>query len=218
MPKWGERIPKPKLHRPSGQARIRVDGKEIYLGRWDSAEARRRYAQFLREWAEARAAGPTMEPERPLTVSVAVFRFWTWAEARYRHPDGTPTREAENFKAALRPLRKLFGELPLVELGPARLYELQAHMGDSGLARKTVNARINKVRRFVRWSVGRELCPASLATALAAVESLREGQGVRGVPRTRPGRLGGRGGHAAPPAGAAPGAGPHLVVDRGTGG
>src|SRR5262249_6661242 len=139
MPKWADRTPRPRLHRPSGQARIRVDGREIYLGRWGSAEARRRYAEFLRDQARARAAGPTLAPEPAPSISVAVFRFWQWAEARYRHPDGTPTREADNLKAALRPLRRLFGELPIGQFGPAKLYELQDHLVAAGLGRTTIN-------------------------------------------------------------------------------
>src|SRR5262245_1278926 len=109
MPKWGNRVPKPHYHKASGQARLKVDGREIWLGPWDSATARRRYKEFLERWVGGRAAGPGMEPAPTVTVSVAIFRFWQWAEKRYRHPDGRPTREADNLKAALRPLRQMFG-------------------------------------------------------------------------------------------------------------
>jgi integrase len=182
MPKWGKRVPVPRLHKASGQARIKVDGREVWLGKFGSAEARRRYAEFLAKRTAELAAGPTMEPERPATVSVAILRFWKWAEAHYRHPDGTPTREADNIRDALRPLRRMFGDLPLGEFGPAKLRAVRDAMVESGISRRTVNARIGRIRRFVRWCVGMELA----SPALAAVEPLRAGRGVRESPGRRP--------------------------------
>lgn len=186
MPKLGNRVPQARLHRPSGQARVRIDGRDIYLGKFGSADARKRYAEVLADFTARRAAGASMSPAAPVTVSVAVFRFWQWADVHYRHPDGTPTRAADGFKESLRPLRQMFGELPLAELGPSKVYEYQASLAARGLARTTVNARVQKVRRFVRWCIGRELAPATLAPALASVEPVRAGKGAREAPRRRP--------------------------------
>jgi integrase len=187
MPRWANRVPVPRLHKASGQARVKADGKEVWLGKFGSAEAKRRYAEFLKEYAERRdEAGRAMAAPPAVTISVAVHRFRLWAEGRYRHPDGTPTREAENLRHALRPLRQRFGALPVAEFGPGKLFELQAEMVESGIARRTVNARVGKVRRFFKWCVARELAPSALVAALAAVEPLRAGQGGRETPGRRP--------------------------------
>ena len=165
MPKWGSRPPQARLHKPSGQARVRIDGNEIYLGKFGSAAARQRYAEVIADWTARRAGGASTAPTAPVTVSIAVFRFWEWSRTRYVDPSGTPTRTADNYGEALRPLRQMFGELPLAELGPSKLYEYQAALVKRGLARTTVNTRVGKVRRFVRWCIGRELAPPALADA-----------------------------------------------------
>jgi integrase len=179
-------VPKPHHHRASGQARIRLGGKDTYLGPWGSPEAERRYQQFLSEWAAAKPGGPAPPPAAiGITVTVAVHRFWRWAQERYRHPDGSATCESENYKHALRPLRRLFGELPLGELGPSKLYEVQAAMVAEGLARQTVNARVARIRRFARWCVGRELAKPDLLAGLQAVKPVHVG-GAREAPPRRP--------------------------------
>ena len=42
-----KKLPVYRLHKPSGQARVRFCGREIYLGRFDSPESRQRYAELL---------------------------------------------------------------------------------------------------------------------------------------------------------------------------
>ena len=38
------------LHKPSGQARVRIDGRDIYLGEYGSAESQERYDALVRDW------------------------------------------------------------------------------------------------------------------------------------------------------------------------
>jgi hypothetical protein len=47
MPK---RPPKYSLHKPSGRARVRINGKDIYLGDYESRESRERYNQIVAKW------------------------------------------------------------------------------------------------------------------------------------------------------------------------
>jgi len=37
-------------HRPSGRAHVRIDGKDHYLGLYDSPESRDRYDEIIRDW------------------------------------------------------------------------------------------------------------------------------------------------------------------------
>ena len=39
-------------------------------------------------------------------------------------------------------------------------------MVEAGLSRKLINARINRVKRFVKWAVSEELAPPSAYEAL----------------------------------------------------
>ena len=47
MPK---KPPKCALHKPSGRARVRIDGTDIYLGKYGSDESHRKYARVIAEW------------------------------------------------------------------------------------------------------------------------------------------------------------------------
>jgi hypothetical protein len=54
--------------------------------------------------------------------------FWKHAQTFYVDPEGRPTGEAINFRYAIRPLRRMFGELPAVQFGPKALKSLRAAM------------------------------------------------------------------------------------------
>ncbi len=44
------RVPNLRLHKPTGQGVVTLSGKDFYLGRYDSPDARQRYAKLLAEW------------------------------------------------------------------------------------------------------------------------------------------------------------------------
>jgi hypothetical protein len=54
--KTGEQ-PQVRFHAHSGQARVRINGKVIYLGPWDSPEATAKYHALL---AECHSSGGTI--------------------------------------------------------------------------------------------------------------------------------------------------------------
>jgi len=53
------RFPKPYAH-PSGQDRIRLDGKDVYLGKTGSIEAKQEYDRRKLEWQIAQSGGQTV--------------------------------------------------------------------------------------------------------------------------------------------------------------
>jgi integrase len=79
----------------------------------------------------------------------------------------------------LRRLRRRYGTLPVASFGPARLLEFQECLAKEGLARRTVNAMIRRLRRTFRWGVSRELVPADVLRRLEAVEPVQPGRGGR---------------------------------------
>ena len=56
MPKLTRKPPKYTLHVPSGQARVRYQGKDYYLGLHGSPESYQRYAEFLARLNAGRAS------------------------------------------------------------------------------------------------------------------------------------------------------------------
>ena len=58
--------PQMRFHAHSGQARVRVNGKVIYLGAWDSPEAKERYHRIVAEWHSTGTASTATSPQLPL--------------------------------------------------------------------------------------------------------------------------------------------------------
>jgi integrase len=192
------RPPAYRLHKARDLAVVTLAGKDHYLGPYGSPESHERYARLIADWhasghrppaAPSAPAGPTSAPcPSPATVNEVILAFWEHAKKHYRHADGTPTRELDNYRDALRPLRKLFGRTRASEFGPLRLRAVREEMLRADLCRKTINARVHRLRRVFRWAVSEELIPASVGQALGTVASLqrgrcdaRESDGVRPV-------------------------------------
>src|SRR5262245_71320 len=151
MPTRTRKIPSYRLHKPTGQAVVRLDGRDHYLGRHGTEASREKYRRVLAEWLAARAPQPgsTAHPvgTRGLSIAELLLAFWHHAERHYRTPDGGPARELDNLRDSLRPLHRLYGHTPAAAFGPLALRAVRDEMLRAGLARTTVNWRINRVRR-----------------------------------------------------------------------
>jgi integrase len=174
------KIPAYRLHRPTGQAVVRIDGHDCYLGKHGTDGSRERYDRLIAEWL---TAGRPVVPDpagRPghasLSVNELLLAYWQYAQQHYRSPEGTPTQELDNLRHALRHLRKLYGSIPAKEVGPLALRAVQREMVQSGLCRTTINARINRVRRLFKWAASVELLPPSVHQALQTVPGLQKGR------------------------------------------
>jgi len=75
------------LQKPTGQARVRIDGKDHYLGPYGSSESRERYEDLIAEWF-ARQSDVTAYT---LTVDDLCLMFIDFADGYYRREDGTST-------------------------------------------------------------------------------------------------------------------------------
>src|SRR5438270_1875015 len=96
------RNPSYRLHKPSGQAVVTLNGRDRYLGKHGSPESRAEYDRLISEWlvsGRGVGAGP-IEPADGITVNEMLVGYWRHAEGHYRAPDGTPSEELGNLKAA----------------------------------------------------------------------------------------------------------------------
>ena len=131
------RTPTYRLHRGSGQALVQINGRRIYLGKYDSEASKERYRRVVAEWLR-RGSGRSSSAERPLDPeSISVNRllqgYWEFARGYYQQ-DGRPTKELTCMREALRPLRELYGLTPAIEFGPRALKAVREHMIDAGLS------------------------------------------------------------------------------------
>jgi integrase len=180
------RTPSYRLHRPSGQAVVTLNDKDIYLGRYDSQQSRAEYDRLIAEWLTSGrrlpgpTAGSTAQPtagSKPdVTVNEIDIAYLRHADNYYRKPDGRPTSEPECIRLALRPLRQLYGHTFAKDFGPLALKTVRQAMIESELCRNEVNKRISKIVRAFKWAVGEELIPPSVYQGLNAVTGLRRGR------------------------------------------
>lgn len=135
-----------------GQARVTVrlaDGRRhgIYLGPFGSEESRSEYRRVLAELDANGGYYPVAdngEVSEGLTVAEMLVHFWKHAKRYYRLVDGSPSREQEHYKVALRPVLDLYPATLASEFGP--------------LALKAVRQRMLDQRRYrVRFGDGKEM-------------------------------------------------------------
>jgi hypothetical protein len=149
-------VPKACLHRASGQAVVRLGGKDFYLGKWKSVEAEAAYHRKIAEWI---AAGPYMagvdpEQKKSLLVSELVDVYHAFAVQYYQR-----SSEADSMKPTLRRLAALYGDAPVAEFGPLKLKAFRQALThvtvrktSVPLSRTSINQDIGLVRRMFRWA------------------------------------------------------------------
>ena len=93
------RKPAYQLHKGSGQAKVRINGKDHYLGAYGSPESREQYNDLVAEWLASN--GDTTQ--YTLTVDDLTLLYLEHAREHYRK-DGQETSEVHCIRLALRRL------------------------------------------------------------------------------------------------------------------
>ncbi len=167
------------LHRLSGRARAVWTAQsgtryqKLLPGPFDSTESRTAFARLL---LELEVAPHAVADPSGLAVAELLLAYLTHAEQHYRGPDGEPTDEVRHVKAACRYVRELYGDAPVSEFGPLALKAVRQQFVAAGWCRKTINARIERIRRAFKWGVAEELVSPTVHQALIAVEGLKRGR------------------------------------------
>lgn len=174
---------KPLYNCDKGLARTTVNGKRVYLGKFDSPESRERYQQILADWEAAHSERSKAAPVT-LTVSRLAFLFLKHAELEYVR-DGKPTGETANFRQALKALNNMFHGVPVIDFGPKKLKMLQQRMVDGGYAQQTINSALRRIRQVFDWGVSEEIVPGRIAQDLHTVAGLRAGRTKAAAPKSK---------------------------------
>lgn len=173
MAKASPRIPKYCHHKARNLARVTIEGRDIYLGEFDSPESHEKYDRLIAEWLLSRRVDPV--EGRILTVCELMVRFLQFSHGYYVK-DGKVTSEFGCITAAMKPVRRLYETLPVTDFGPKALKIVRQQMIDGGVSRKSINAQIKRVQRMFKWGVSEEIVPATVYQALATVAGLRKGR------------------------------------------
>ena len=177
------RLPKYRHHKSTNRAVVTINGRDIYLGVYDSPESRARYDAVIAEWLAAGRAEPAPAGITP-TVTKLVELYLTHARGYYVK-NGEPTSQLERVQRSLAVATALYGDLRADQFGPAKLKAVRQVMIDKGWTRTHINHCVGCVKRCWKWGVAEELIPPGAFQALQAVEGLRAGRTT-----ARPGKAG----------------------------
>jgi integrase len=206
------RTPSYRYHKARDCAVVTINGKDHYLGAYDSPESWEKYHRLVAEWLAARNLPPAAPrpTAAPLTVAELVLAYWRWAESYYVK-DGKPTSEQDTIRQALRFVRRLYGSTPAHEFTPKKLKAVRQAMVEHpvtrrfevrnpdtgevewrekvlrhGLARSFINKQVSRIKRMFAWAVEEELVAETVHAALRCVKGLRKGKSAaREKPRVK---------------------------------
>lgn len=173
MSNVSQRVPKASKHRATGQAVVRLSGKDFYLGRYGSAAAKAEYDRLITEWLAHGRQIP--RPDASLSIAELILAYMRWAE-RYYVKGGKTTSEYQIIRQAMKWLKADYGRTSVSEFGPRSFKAIRERMILAGLSRKSVNEYSARVKRCFRWGTEQELVPPSVFHGLQAVAGLKKGR------------------------------------------
>jgi integrase len=168
------KVPKyPRHAHKSGQARVRLDGRDTYLGRWGSAESHENYRRLV---AEHLTGGTTARTKGP-AATVADLAETYCEHARSWYAGSEPGNgAADRVLRVMADLVDLYGSLPAADFDQVRLAALRGVWLRRGLARSTINRYTREVQLAWKWAASRKLVPAETTAAVKSLRMLAKGK------------------------------------------
>jgi integrase len=178
-------------HKGTGQAYVRLNGSNIYLGKYGTEESRAAYARLIAQLA----AGQQPVPARaapPATVADVICAWWEQEAPRLSEAG----REVENYRLSLAPLLTLYGPTDVSSFDAAALEVVQLAMASGqwrtppvkgGWCAGVVNKRVGRIKTVWRWAERRKLVPDGRWSNLRTLPGLRKNdRRVRHTTKRRP--------------------------------
>jgi len=163
-------VPKYSLHKATGQARVRINGQDVYLGVFGSKESHERYAEEISKWH--RAIG-----EEVYNVSVAsLTKLYLEHCKTYYRKNGKVTGEVNCIRIILRHLNRKYRNLPAQKFDSLKLVAIREVLISDGYVRTSINQHISRLRGMFKWGAKQKLVDKSVWLDLTTVEGLKEGR------------------------------------------
>ena len=180
MPAKSSQIPKYRHYKPKDLAVVRINGRDIYLGKYGSDESKDRYRRVIAEHLVSPSPLTTPADQSAgdpgLAVGELILAYWDRHVITYYVKNGRPTSEQDNIRQALRFLRRLYGNVPVEDFSPLALKSVRQAMIGAGRCRSLINKDVNRIKAVFRRAVENELLPVAVHQALQTVAGLREGR------------------------------------------
>lgn len=169
-------VPRYLLHKASGQARVRVQGRDHYLGVYNSPESHERYARIVAEISQSHTTPSVVNEivvaDPQLCINELVLQYLRYAHSYY----GEQAKESTKMRDALRFVCELYGNEKARNFGPLSLKAVRQKLIESGICRNEINRRISRIKRVFKWAVSEQLIPPTVLEGLKSVTGLQRGR------------------------------------------
>jgi integrase len=139
------RLPGYRLHRASGNARVTLGSRDVYLGRYGSPESKAEYQRVLAEWL-ATGCRPLPSPGHSLTV-IELLDFYL-RDLQSQNPSVSQWNRA---RQAAKLLRKHCGHSPIDQISVATIRAIQRGLVERGNNIVTIRMRVSGIISLLRW-------------------------------------------------------------------
>lgn len=194
---------RPKVQAParqyhiSGKSVIRIDGRDIYLGKHDSPESIARYAVLISIYhangmtlpggfeagsldgpasallgRDLAIAAITNHESKPILVRHVTATYVEHVKEKYANS----LQECYRYVKLCGDLDLKYGNILAADFGPVRLKEFRNYLVSTGLSRAYVNRLTRGVVAIFAHAVSGELLDVSVVARLKTLTSLRNGQ------------------------------------------
>jgi len=122
-------LPKYCLHKASGRAFVRIEGKLYYLGKHGSKASRQEYDRVIGEFVAGGRLG--FDQSRVILVETLIAKFLDNMERNLKYSKSYKTQSIMLFQQ----LNDLYGKQPVTDFGIAALKALRQRFVEQGLRR-----------------------------------------------------------------------------------
>ena len=157
----------PRVRKDRDYAYIRLDGRKIQLGKWNSPEAEKAYRQLQAVWAANPTAASMKRGETVLLDQLCL----AFLQGR-----GDNKNDHGNYKTAIEVLLSVYSGEPAESFDFSHLEVVRNQFLQRGYSRSHINKLTGMVRGIFYWGVPRKLVPASVAESIRYLKPLKKYQ------------------------------------------
>jgi integrase len=169
------RTPSYRLHKPTGQAFVEINGRRHYLGKYELPETQRAYHTLIAEWMTNGYRLPV--PPDEITMVELTDAYLEYAAIYYRDAKGNPTSTYADILSTVKKLLTLYRDILATSFGPNALRNVRQLWINDNLSISTINTRVGIIKRIFQWAASNEMLPVTAYQALATLPGLRRGRG-----------------------------------------
>lgn len=172
MPRLTSILPKYRKH-ASGQARVTFNGRDYLLGPHGTRTSKLEYDRVIAEYLASGRSNAFGASQDSHTLAMVMAGYLAHVKSYY----GTDSSsEWHRIKYALTPIKKLYASLPAAEFASSHFKAVRQHLLGQDLCRNTINARMKRIVRMMKWAASEGMVPASVFETLRLIPGLRKGR------------------------------------------